>query len=436
MSAFADKREVRINRVQNLVILLLTLSAAFLFACLPLFGTLSDQSLLELAQDRMRRENAVVQTGASGAAQLALPLRMVYTNDFARLGADAETTLSAEFERAGTYLSEAIGSAGDAAWISETVFLSALRGEGLFFDFTAPLPAPLLSGLLGVEMPTHAPEQVRRMLLCPAGAAGAIFYMEDGDGVCYRCDTAVSSSALADFLASQSGRSVDFAFLLGPAYAALSPFTIIFSDAAPCRALSVTNAVPLNEDAFLRRAGFNSHTENRFTESSGTVIVREVSSTLYLRPDGTVEYRGGDAAADSAYFVPAAEPGAPTLFEAASAAQRLLLSLTQIFPDDAALCLSGARETEEGYEICFDLTADGTPIRFADGAHAAVVEIAGQSVRSFTLRARSYTLTEETTALLPFALSAAIARVWDGAELLTAYVDAGGDTAECAWLAE
>ena len=99
----------RVNRWQNLSIFLLALSAVFLFANLPLFGVLSDRSLLELARDRIRRENIVAQTERSSASLLALPVRMVYTNDFARLGADALTTLSDEFEHAGTYLGEALG---------------------------------------------------------------------------------------------------------------------------------------------------------------------------------------------------------------------------------------------------------------------------------------------------------------------------------------
>ena len=308
MSAPADRRAARIDRAQNLAIVLLTLSSVFLFASLPLFGPLSDQSLLTLAQERLRRESVAVETASASAARLAFPVRMVYTNDFARLGADALTTLSDEFERAGTYLGEAIGSASEPVEISENVFLAALGGEGLSFDFTTALPSEIFPELLGIDPPDAGPADLRRALLSPLDGADAFLYVQSGVGRYYRYSTAVSSSALIDFLSSQSGISAEFAFRLGAAYSRLSPYTLVLSDPAPRGTLNAANALPGGEETLLRRAGFNAHTESRFVESSGTVIVREASSALYLRPDGTVDYQGGDAAPDSLYFVPAAEP--------------------------------------------------------------------------------------------------------------------------------
>ncbi len=427
----------RVGRIQDLVIVLLALSAVLLFAGLPLFGPLSDQSLLELGHQNLRHETAASGSGVSDASPLVFPVRIVYANDFARLGSEGLTTLSDEFERAGTYLREALGSAGDPIQVGETIVLNALRGEGLYFDFTAALPSEILSSLLDVTVPQPDLADVRRILLCPAGENDAVLYVQDGEGRHYRYSTAVSSPALVDFLASQSGSSADFAFLLGAPYARLSPYTLVLSSSAQRGALNVSNALAGGEDAFLKRAEFNTHTENRFTESSGTVIVREVSSTLYLRPDGVVDYQGGEALPGSLYYVPAAVEGSPTLAEAAAAAQTLAAALLQDLPGDAALCLSGAQGDESGrYEIVFDLMANGTPIRFSDGSHAAVVTIEGQRISAFSLKARRYTLAEDPTPLLPFSLSAAIARVWNGAELIVAYVDAGGETAEAAWIAE
>ena len=425
----------RVARLQNLAIAALTLSMVFLIANLPLFGALSDQSLWELARGRAERERAAA-SDTPGVSRLAFPVRIVYTNSFARLGADALTTLSDEFEHAGTYLGEAVGSSGGASPVSEAAFLSALRGEGLYFDFPTAIPAEVLSDLLGVAVPAPELSSVRRMLLCPEAGQDATLYVQDGALAHYRFSTAVSSPALTDYLASQSGNSADFAFLLGEAYAGLSPYTLVLSDPAPRAALSASGLLAGNEDAFLRRAGFNAHAENRFTESSGTVIVRGVSSTLYLRPDGTVDYQGGSAASDSPYFVPAAEPNAPTLVEAATAAQTLVTTLLRDELGDAGLYLSGVRNEGARFEITFDLMANGTPIRFSDGSHAVSVTVEGQYVAAFTLKARRYALTDEPTLLLPVALSAAIARVYDGAELIVAYVDTGAESVSPVWVAE
>lgn len=431
----AEKRERRLSRLQNFTILCLTILAFILFMNLPLFGALSDHSLLELARDRLRKESNAVETVSSGAASYVFPVRMVYTNDFARLGADALTTLSDEFERAGTYLGEALGSAYGGERVNDPVFLAALRTEGLYFDFTTALPTELLAQLLGVSLSDEITEGIRRVLLTPSGARDALLYAEDSAGVHYRYFTAVSSPALVEFLAARSGSNADFAFLLEPDYSELSPCTLILSEPGERDTLTAANALSGNEDAFLRRAGFNAHTENRFVESSGTIIVREVSSTLYLRTDGTIDYQGAEAAPDSIYYVSAAVSGAPTLSEAAAAAQKLANAVLQDSLGDATLYLSDTVQRGNGYEIFFDLMVNGTPIRFSDGAHAASVTVEGQSITAFTLRARRYTRTGEEPLLLPFAQAAAIARVWQNAELVVAYVDMGGETVAPSWIA-
>ena len=121
---------------------------------------------------------------------------MVYSNDFARFGADSLTTLSDEFERAGTYLGEAVGSANGAEAVREAAFLTALRGEGLYFDFTTSLPLSVLADLLGVTAPEVGLSDVRRVLLSPTENGDAILYVQDGAGRHYRFFTAASSSAL------------------------------------------------------------------------------------------------------------------------------------------------------------------------------------------------------------------------------------------------
>jgi len=426
----------RINRIQNLAIVLLTFSALFLFASLPLFGALSDQSLLELAHGRLQRDGGVSAESGSVPASLAFPVRMVYTNGFARLSTDALTTASGEFERSGTHLGEAIGSASGGTNISERVFLEALRGEGLYFDFTVPLPLDVLSDLLGIAPPDAGPSDVRRALLVPADSGDVTLYIQDGSDRQHRFSTAASSAALIAFLAVQSGSGAEFAFLLDGDFQRLSPYTLVLSEPAPRVPLRAVNALPAGEDGFLRRAGFNAHTDNRFTESSGTVIIRESSSALYLRPNGTVDYQGGEATPDSPYFVAAAEPGAPSRIEAASAAQALALALMQDYLGDAALYLSGISGDGGLYEVTFDLTADGTPIRFSDGSHAASFFVQGQSIAAFSIKARQYALGTEPVLLLPLTQAAAIARIWDDAELSVAYVDAGGEEVLPAWIAE
>ena len=85
--------------------------------------------------------------------------------------------------------------------------------------------------------------------------------------------------------------------------------------------------------------------------------------------------------------------------------------------------------------VTLGISANGMPIYYSDSTAAAEVVFTGGAVTGFTLRCRSYALTEETVTLLPLEQAAAIAAGEGEDVFLTAgYVDRGGDTAAPAWL--
>ena len=230
----------------------------------------------------------------------------------------------------------------------------------------------------------------------------------------------MSAASVRDYLESQDGGNADFARSLGEGYTSLSPYTLVFDSVSARRELSAANALsdyPLEE--LLRRAEFNPHTKDRYVESSGTEVVIEGQRKLYLHTDGMLSYSGG-AAEDGSLFAVAAADAA----------------LTQGRIGDAALFLSGIASDDDGATVFFDYMAGGTPIRFADGFHAAEVRIEGQSITAFSLRLRRYTLTERDSLLLPLALSRAIAQRYPGCELTVAYIDSYGDSVGASWIAD
>ena len=91
---------------------------------------------------------------------------------------------------------------------------------------------------------------------------------------------------------------------------------------------------------------------------------------------------------------------------------------------------------DTGVTVTFDYMADGTPLRFSDGTHAAEVRIEGRSITGFTLRARRYTLSERSSLLLPLPLTCAIAQRYPGCELSIAYIDSYGDSVDASWVAD
>ena len=78
-----DKRKNAVRRVQDLIIVLLTCSALFLAGSLPLFGELSDTSLIALARERFRESPAASESRVQPLRELALPVRMASAGSFA-----------------------------------------------------------------------------------------------------------------------------------------------------------------------------------------------------------------------------------------------------------------------------------------------------------------------------------------------------------------
>ena len=239
----------------------------------------------------------------------------------------------------------------------------------------------------------------------------------------------MSAASVKDYLESQDGGNADFARSLGEGYTSLSPYTLVFDSVSARRELSAANALSdYPSEELLRRAEFNPHTKDRYVESSGTEVVIEGQRKLYLHPDGMLSYSGG-AAEDGSLF-------AVSRAELCAAARGLIGALTQGRIGDAALFLSGIASDDDGATVFFDYMAGGTPIRFADGSHAAEVRIEGQSITAFSLRLRRYTLTERDSLLLPLALSRAIAQRYPGCELTVAYIDSYGDSVGASWIAD
>ena len=428
-----DKKSAVINRLQNIAIILLSLSAAFLLLRTPLFGTLAEQTLPELAEGVFSAEpstNGAVEVELSG---LTAPVRVVYTGEYTRCGADALTMADDGFSRAGSLLSEALSSAGAMVPSTEEAFLDALEKPGIYYDFIAGIPLEILCDTLGASVPISHNVFVRRALLCLV-ADTASLYLLDQSGTCYAFSTALRGAVLSEFLCSLEGIAVDFAFTGEGAYHGLSPFTLIMGEPTTCYMLSASGSLTADLSELLRLAEFNPHTENRYTESSGTTVVREAYGTLRITADGTVTYRGGSAEAGALYTV-STDRSVASLTESVAAAQRLASALLQKSGGAASLYLSGVEENAKGCTVTLDYVISGTPLCFADGSHAVSVTVEGSNITAFSLHFRSYALTDIPALVLPIRQAAAIARKsHTGCELSVFYVDSGTESVGVSWL--
>ena len=237
-----------------------------------------------------------------------------------------------------------------------------------------------------------------------------------------------------EFLSSLEGTATGFAFTEGNAYDGLSPFTLIMGEPTARYLLSASSSLTSDLSELLRLAEFNPHTENRYTESSGTTVVREAYGTLRITADGTVSYRSGNAEAGALYTV-STDHSVASLTESVAAAQRLASTLLQKSGGAASLYLSGIKENAKGRTVTLDYVISGTPLRFADGSHAVSVTVEGRSITAFSLHFRSYTLTDVPALVLPIRQAAAIARKnHAGSELSVFYVDSGAESVGVSWL--
>ncbi|MBU5627759.1 hypothetical protein KQI82_12650 [Oscillibacter sp. MSJ-2] len=406
------------NRLQNIAICLLSLSAVVLFAQIQLTA---------LGRIQLAADPADAVQGATGSlAEFSSPLRVAVTNSFGRSGQGRSTTSDAS--SLVLLLGEALGTAGPASAVPEASFRELLDGENLFFDFTLPLPLPVLSALLGAEAsPSLASLTARRLILAAEGSSVQLYFEDEA---VYSCTTSVLGSALSSVLDSYQSSSASFAFESGEEYSALDPYTLFIDEPSEYHTLSASNPLA-DTDTLLRRLQFNPHTNNRYVDSGGTEVIIENDRTLRIYTDGTVTYQSGDGERS---FPVSAAGESPTAVEAAAAARSLAESV--LSPGEASLCLRGVQQKADGWLVSFGYQLDGVPILFSDEMSAAELLIQNGSIVSFTLRLRSYTATDSPSVLLPVRQAAAIARHrYSGAELMVAYVDSLSDSVSAQWVA-
>jgi hypothetical protein len=189
-------------------------------------------------------------------------------------------------------------------------------------------------------------------------------------------------------------------------------------------------ADPLTDtDGLLSALDFNPYTNNRYTETDGTELIREEDRSLRIQTNGTIRYQSSlstvEIEASSAVLTP---------WEAADGTAALLNRLLNGSAGDGSLYLLEFQQDGQSITLRFGYQIGGTPIRFSDGGTAAEVTLSGSAVTALTLRFRQYTAAEESSLLLPLKQALAIAAEHPGLELAIGYADSGSDTLSASWL--
>lgn len=415
------------NALQNVAIVLLSVSALFLISRLPLFHTSWTLQVQSLLAPRPA-DGDPAQTG--GLTELFPAVHVMVTGDIA-YGRYGQLYVSAGDPLLGQIIplfQEALGSATELGAAADKTLRDALEEPGLYLDLTSQLPLDVAAAWLGEEAETD--RDVRSMALTCEEEETAL-YLRGEAGDIFRYATALPASAVREVCGGLSPNGSTFAYETN--YAPLAPYTVLVAEAADAPVIQGDLPAAYSAYNLLTALDFNPHTVFRYTESSGAEVVEESPRTLRISPDGAVSFISRGETSSPLYQVHPAGDRA-TAREALRAAWHLAEALTE-GAGASALYLRAVEEREDGWTILFRYQVQGLPVYFSDEEDALSVTVSGGAVTAFSYRCRAYAPSEETAALLPPAMAQAIASLYPGAGLSIGYVDSGPGEMTAQWLA-
>ena len=415
-----------VNRLQNLVLVALSLSALFLLSRIPLFGgKWANQVHAFLTSPAAVQEE---QNANLSSALAAVHIVVTSDSEYGRYSQLYTPVDSALFQQVGPLFQEALGSASEVGATADKTLQEALSTPSIYIDLTTELPLEAVAAWLGEETPYN--RSVRAMALTTEESDSAVLYLYSGDGSIFRYYTALPLSAVQDAAAQCAPNSGAFGFESN--YTTLAPYTVLTTQAVSAPVVQAALPTGYSSYNLLTALDFNAHTGFRYQESSGAEVITESPRTLRLDPDGTVSYSGSEDAASSLYRV-AFSGEEPTTVDALQSGLQLAAVLTGS-TGASSLYLRSIDATDTGWQLSFGYQAAGFPVFFPDGEEALTITITGRTIVSFTYRCRTYTALEENSALLPTTMAIAIASLHPGSGLSLGYIDNGNDTLSAFWL--
>ena len=420
----------RTDRIKNLVIALLLLSALYLLYQAVFYETASTASPSDSGGESQ------TQNGQTGTAALySKPAYVLVTGQdgthtAAKCDRDAREKL---LERFSAPLGEALGSAGDPKQVSTEEWQSALSGRGVFFDYLYPQPLSVIASSLGTTPKDEAGGTLsRRLCLSVAGSSVRLYYVSAADGSVFRCTTALSASSLTAKLGDYQAGKAKFAFEYGEQYAALDPCFIFSGEDATLAAVSASN--PLTEGGELSKlfdAFGMSRASSGYIEKGGSFVYVESEKNLRVDNAGSVLFT-----VNSKSGVSIPHSGELTTAEIVSACADIAENNVGGCAGIAELVLSSCtvNDTTGETDVAFSYTVGGTPVTLSNGSPAATFKISGGTIVRAELYFRKYSYTGQTFSFLPEPQAAAIVQAEGGEPVLTYNDSDNGDGMTASWI--
>lgn len=409
---------------KDLLIVLLTCSAVFLAAQTPIATHLRGWVAPEPPTP------AIVRSG-----QVALPYAMAVRNDLGLYGVSYDETL---VERAFDRFSPLFGEALAAAQLPEAAtrfqWQSLLESPGVCCTFQGQPPLSALSAWLGGG--DDYPGEAQTLLLAWDGRQMWLAW-RSGESY-FRARTSVTyeghlSSALSDF--SPNGAAYAYTLSDDDAYEALDPYVLISITAPQPRVYAAASPDLIADgdarNALLTALGFLSGTEGAYETADGLAIT-ENGDRLLVTSAGEVTFRAGD---EKRYPI-TREQDVPSAYDAAQTAREVLDRATAPWEGEGDFVLSGAWQTDTGWEVTFHVMLEGIPVLTAGEGWSARFVMEGGRISEFAFTLRTYTATETVTTLPTHRLAAAALRSLPsrGGQLILCYSDNRGAALTAGWM--
>lgn len=422
-----DKRRKRRDHIQNITIVLLSISAVLLFAQTQMYNLGSSLSSgywsFLTSPDSQTDQNT-----SSQDIPLSAPVQVAVTGPYGRFGSVTLTTTDEAFAPLRSLLEQALGSARTYTACDRKAFLAALQSTSVYCDFRSPLPLTILTELMWTS--SEDTDIMAQRLAVTEQDGRVVLYLWDNAETFLCSETALSPENLVDTVDQYELGNAQFAFDASTSqYQDISPFSLFLNNEPDLAILSATASLPAT-NRLLTALNFNPNTQNRYLDPNGTEVIREGERTLRIRTDGTAVYQ---SSGDTSLSISAVGES-PTSLEAVTGVASLLNAALTSTLGDASIYLERIQQNGSVTTLLFGYQVDGVPIRFSDGQSAAEVTLSGTSVSSMTLRAQQYTATEEPSLLLPLQQALAIAARYGNAELSIGYADSGSGTVSAQWL--
>ena len=423
-------REKRVAEwMKTALILLLTTSALFLgwrtglfndfFRSITLFGSVADL---------MRGTAGTAEFNGEQVKEAARPIVIAITNgEGERFGTKYDTDArNAAYDRTSSIIAEALGSAAMPKEISEAEWREALAGQGVFFEYVAPVSLSVLNGWLGSRMPDAWSDfSLRRIFVVFGQDRSRIYFQDYESGLFYGTDTA-SAAGKAQGLEVYSPNGAAFAFELGVPGAENAPYMLIMRGSAHSyiRAAPAGGAAELC-DITLHALGHSNETYTSLPEGDGAVRFVGTHFTIRVDPHGRVTYRRTDWPPDETQL--------------RSFSEAHMIERARIVVDDTIGTLCGDAEvlfesTDFEFEgtgsVFFGYYMAGGRVHLHEDGYAARVTFSEGAISDVELNFRMFTFSGEYVRLLPERQALAAA---DG-EFMLSYFETGAETLLPSWV--